>query len=182
MEERSWWSRIVAFLEMVIDPACSIVFEAEPDEDDLMRRPPRSAESQVLSARMMGWSLLQGGLALAALAAVLMGGLAREMPESELRSLVFVSLVLINVSLILVNRSFSGSLLVALGRRNVSLWVLVSIVAAILAIALTWSPAMELFRFGPLHLDDLGLSLLAGGVILVVLEIAKPYWRSGVRA
>lgn len=41
---------------------------------------------------------------------------------------------------------------------------------------------MELFRFGPLHLDDLGLSLLAGVGILVVLEIAKPYWQSGVRA
>ncbi len=172
----------IAFLEMVIDPACSIVFEAEPDEDDLMRRPPRSAESQILSARMAGWSLLQGGLAFAAVAGVLTGGLAREMPESELRALVFVSLVLINVSLILVNRSFSGSLLMALGRRNVSLWVLVSIVAAILAVALTWPPAMDLFRFGRLHLDDLGLSLLAAGGILVVLEIAKPYWRSGFRS
>ncbi len=167
----------IAFLEMVIDPACSIVFEAEPDEEDLMRRPPRSPDSRILSARMVGWSLVQGVLAFVAVAAVFAGGHAREMPENELRALVFVSLVLINTSLILVNRSFSASLLVALARPNVSLWVLMSGVGLLLAITLTWPPAMDLFRFGPLHADDLGLSLLAGGAILAVLELIKPYWR-----
>lgn len=172
----------IAFLEMVIDPACSIVFEAEADEDDLMRRPPRSPESQILSGRMAGWSLLQGGLALITVAAVFAGGLARGMPETELRALVFVSLVLINVSLILVNRSFSSSLLVALRRRNVSLWVLMSAVATVLAITLSWPPAMKLFRFGPLHLDDLALSLAAGAAILIVLEFVKPHWRAAFRS
>jgi Ca2+-transporting ATPase len=172
----------IAFLEMVIDPACSIVFEAEADEEDLMSRPPRSPESQIISGRMASWSLLQGLLALAAVAAVFAGGLAREMPENELRALVFVSLVLINVSLILVNRSFSSSFLAALGRRNVSLWILVSGVASVLAVALSWPPAMDLFRFGPLHLDDLGLSIVAGAAILVGLELLKPYWRAGFRS
>jgi P-type Ca2+ transporter type 2C len=172
----------IAFLEMVIDPACSIVFEAETDEEDVMLRPPRSAASEILSRRMVGWSILQGLLAFFAVASVLVGGLAREMPDDELRALVFVSLVLINASLILVNRTFNGSLLAALGRRNTSLWILVSAVAAILAVTLTWPPAMDLFRFGPLHLDDLGLSLLAGMSVLLVLELVKPYWRAGFRA
>ena len=59
----------IAFLEMVIDPACSIVFEAEPDEADLMRRPPRSPQSRILPARLAGWSVIQGTLAFAAVAA-----------------------------------------------------------------------------------------------------------------
>ena len=172
----------IAFLEMVIDPACSIVFEAEPDEGDIMQRPPRGPESRLLSVGMATWGLLQGGLAFVALGAVYAVGIARQMPEGELRALVFVSLVLVNTSLILVNRSFSGSLLVALGRRNVSLWLLLSGVTAILAVALTWPPAMSLFRFGPLHLDDLGLSVVSGVAILVVLEIAKPRWRAGFQA
>ncbi len=172
----------IAFLEMVIDPACSIVFEAEPDEDDVMRRPPRGPESRLLSGGMAAWGLLQGGLAFLALAAAYAAGIARQMPDDELRALVFVSLVLINTSLILVNRSFSGSLLVALGRRNLSLWLLLSGVAAILAVALTWPPAMSLFRFGPLHLDDLGLSVASGVAILLILEIAKPRWRAGFQA
>ena len=172
----------IAFLEMVIDPACSIVFEAEPDEADLMTRPPRSTDSQIVSPRMAAWSLLQGALSLGALIGVFATGLAREMPEGELRALVFVSLVLINASLILVNRSFSGSLLMALTRRNVSLWFLLGGVAAVLCIVLTWPPAMELFRFGPLHLDDLSVSVLAGVGILVLLEVVKPYWRAAFRS
>ncbi|MGZ5901004.1 MAG: cation-translocating P-type ATPase [Reyranella sp.] len=172
----------IAFLEMVIDPACSIVFEAEPDESDLMRRPPRNPESRILPARLAGWSVIQGVLAFAAVGAVFAGGLARQMPETELRALVFVSLVLVNASLILVNRSFSASLLVALTRSNASLWVLLSGVVALLAVALTWPPAMDLFRFGPLHLDDLGLTLLSGVAVLVVLELIKPHWRRGFRS
>ena len=94
----------------------------------------------------------------------------------------FVSLVLVNVSLILVNRSFSSSLLVALKRRNVSLWVLISGVTAVLAVTLSWPPAMKLFRFGPLHLDDLALSMAAGAAILIVLEFVKPRWRAAFRS
>ena len=172
----------IAFLEMVIDPACSIVFEAEPDEADLMARPPRSTDSQIIPARMAGWSVLQGALSLGVLIAVFVAGLARQMPEEELRALVFVSLVAINASLILANRSFSSSLVAALLRRNVSLWTLLAGVAAVLCVVLTWPPAMELFRFGPLHADDLGISLLAGAGILVVLEAVKPYWRLAFRS
>ena len=93
----------------------------------------------------------------------------------------FVSLVLINGSLILVNRSSSGSLLQAIVRPNLSLWVLLSGVVAVLAVTLTWQPAMDLFRFGPLHVDDLGVTLLAGVTILVVLQLAKPIWRKASR-
>ena len=172
----------IAFLEMVIDPACSIVFEAESAERDVMRRPPRPAESRLLSPAMVGWSLLQGGLALTALAAVLFAGVAREMPENELRALMFTSLVLINVSLILVNRSFSSSLIVALRRPNAFLWLLLAAVTAVLTVALTWPPAMTLFRFGPFHIHDLAVSAGAGLSLLVLMELIKPLWRKAFRS
>ena len=172
----------IAFLEMVIDPACSIVFEAESEERDLMRRPPRQAESRLLSGAMAGWSLLQGALALAALVGVFLAGVARGMPEDELRALMFTSLVLINVSLILVNRSFSSSLIVALRRPNGFLWVLLAMVGTVLAVALAWPPAMALFRFGPLHVDDLAVSGLAGIALLLIMELIKPLWRTSFRS
>lgn len=172
----------IAFLEMVIDPACSIVFEAESGERDLMRRPPRRAESRLVSPAMGVWGLLQGGLALAALAAVLFAGVARDMPEDELRALMFTSLVLINVSLILVNRSFSSSLVVAVRRPNAFLWYLLALVATVLTVALSWPPAMALFRFGPLHLDDLAVSAAAGAAVLLVMELIKPFWRASFRS
>ena len=172
----------IAFLEMVIDPACSIAFEAESAERDVMRRPPRPAESRLLSPALVGWSLLQGALALAALAAVFFAGLAREIPEQELRALMFTSLVLINVSLILVNRSFSSSLVVALRRPNTFLWLLLAAVATVLTVALTWPPAMTLFRFGPFHLHDLAVSAGAGLSLLLLMELIKPFWRKAFRS
>ena len=62
------------------------------------------------------------------------------------------------------------------------LCILIAGVTAVLAFALTWPPAMALFRFGPLHPDDLGLAAASGLSILVVLELLKPLWRSGFRA
>ncbi|HZX82881.1 MAG TPA: cation-translocating P-type ATPase, partial [Reyranella sp.] len=172
----------IAFLEMVIDPACSIVFEAERGERDLMRRPPRPAASRLLSPAMIVWSLLQGALALAALAVVLWAGVSRNMPEDELRALMFASLVLINASLILVNRSFSSSLLGALRTPNHFLWFLLGLVGVLLAVALTWPPAMALFRFGPFAIDDLAVSLAAAGAVLLVMEAIKPLWRVSFRS
>ncbi|MFN4014807.1 MAG: cation-translocating P-type ATPase [Reyranella sp.] len=171
----------IAFLEMVIDPVCSIAFEAEAEERDLMLRPPRAADSRLLSGAMMTFSLVQGGLALVALAVVLAVGLGREMPTDELRALMFTSLVLINVGLIVVNRSFSSSLSMALRRPNFFLWLLLLLVACVLTVSLTWSPAMDLFRFGPLHADDLGVSVLATAGLVFSLEAVKPWWRHSLR-
>jgi Ca2+-transporting ATPase len=172
----------IAFLEMVIDPACSIVFEAERAERDLMRRPPRHALSRLISPAMVGWSLLQGALALAALAVVLVMGIGRDMPDDELRALMFTSLVLINVSLILVNRSFSSSLVNAVRRPNFFLWLLLAPVGVLLAVSLTWPPAMQLFRFGPFHVDDLAISVAAALGVLLIMEAIKPLWRVSFRS
>lgn len=55
----------IAFLEMVIDPVCSLVFEAESEEDDVMRRPPRAPAEPLFPRALIRWSLLQGALAFA---------------------------------------------------------------------------------------------------------------------
>jgi len=121
-------------------------------------------------------------LAFAAIALVFAWGASRQMPDADLRTLVFVTLVTVNVSLILANRTFSASLLSALLRRNASLWVLLAGVATVLAIAIAWEPARNLFRFGPLTLADLGAALLAGLAVLLLLEAVKPRWRAAFRA
>jgi len=96
--------------------------------------------------------------------------------------LAFFSLVLTIVGLIFVNRAFSASLITAFRRPNQALaWVLLA-VAGVLALTLLWPFASDLFRFGPLHLDDLALTLGAGIVVLVGLEILKPFWRVPARA
>ena len=163
----------IAFLEMVIDPVCSLVFEAEREESNVMSRPPRAPDEPLFSGFLIGWSLLQGAVAFALVATIFLVALGRGMPEAEVRSLTFFSLVLTIVGLIFVNRSFGASLVTALRRPNPALGFVLLGVAAMLSLTLLWPFARGLFRFGPLHLDDLALALGAGVFVLVFLELLK---------
>jgi Ca2+-transporting ATPase len=171
----------IAFLEMVIDPVCSLVFEAETDEDDVMQRAPRPPSEPLFSWPLIAWSVLQGGVAFVLVAGIYVVGLQRGMPDEEVRALAFFSLIMSIVSLILINRSFSTSLLSAFRRPNPALaWILLG-VSAVLALSLLWPTASALFKFGPLHADDLAVTLAAGTVVLVGLELLKPFWRASLR-
>ncbi|MHB8477027.1 MAG: cation-translocating P-type ATPase [Steroidobacteraceae bacterium] len=163
----------IAFLEMIIDPACSMVFEAEGEEANVMRRPPRDPKSPLLLRRRILWALLQGFIALAILAGVLISASRMGKAEADLRALVFTSLVLINMGLILVNRSFESSLARALLRPNRALWMLLGGVSVLLGIAVFWPPAQSLFHFGKLHWNDLAVCLVVGAVSLLGLEVLK---------
>ena len=166
----------IAFLEMVIDPACSIVFEAEQEEDDVMKRPPRDPMTPLLVRKRVLWAVLQGMLAFAILAGIFIVTARMDVPDADLRALVFASLVLINVGLILVNRSFKSSLIRAFMRPNRSLWILTSSIAVLLAVALVWPPAQSLFHFGKFHWNELAVSATAGLASLLLLEVIKSLW------
>ncbi|HNG60446.1 MAG TPA: cation-translocating P-type ATPase, partial [Cellvibrionaceae bacterium] len=166
----------IAFLEMVIDPACSVVFEAEEAEDDVMQRPPRNPQTPLLIGQRISWALLQGFVALALLGGLLAAGVYRQMPENDLRAWVFSTLVLFNMGLILINRSFQASLVTAFVRPNRSLWILFSAVGATLAIAVAWPPAQRLFNFGQFHLSEFLICLGLGAACLLALEGVKKFW------
>ena len=166
----------IAFLEMIIDPVCSLVFEAEVEEDNLMRRPPRDPAEPLFSGAMILWSVFQGALTLGLVAAIYVVALRRGMPEDEVRALTFFSLVISIIALIFVNRSISASLVKAILRPNWALAVVLPTVAAMLAVTLLWPTARDLFRFGPLHADDLSLTVGAGLIVLIVLESLKWLW------
>jgi len=168
----------IAFIEMVIDPVCSLVFEAEVEEDDVMRRPPRPPAEPMAPASFVAWSLFQGLFAFAIVAGVLFVGLKRGMPMDEVRALTFFALILAIVGLILIHRSFGASVWSAIRRPNpMLLWILL-IIAAILALALKWPLAAHMFKFGPLHLDDLALTVIAGVVVFACLDAFKLLWRA----
>jgi Ca2+-transporting ATPase len=171
----------IAFLEMIIDPVCSLVFEAETEEDDLMQRPPRSPDEPLLPRPLVLWGALQGVLAFALTAAVFLTAHAYGMPEDEMRALTFFSLVFVIVSLIFVNRSFSSSLVEAFTRPNRTLILVTIFVAVVLTLSLTWPAVAGLFRFGPLHGDDLAITVGAALLSLGLLEISKFPLRQALR-
>jgi Ca2+-transporting ATPase len=124
---------------------------------------------------------LQGVLVFILVGAIYIIALRRGMPPDEVRALTFFSLVLSIVSLILVNRSFSTSLVTAIRRANITLAWILAAVASILALSLLVPSVRNLFNFGPLHWDDLSLTLGAATTILVALELAKTFWRDRLR-
>jgi P-type Ca2+ transporter type 2C len=82
----------IAFLEMVIDPVCSLVFEAETDEEDVMQRAPRPPSEPLFSWPLIAWSVLQGGVAFVLVAGIYVVGVQRGMPDEEVRALAFFRL------------------------------------------------------------------------------------------
>jgi Ca2+-transporting ATPase len=168
-----FWPLHIAFLEMVIDPVCSIVFEAESEEADTMRRFPRHPSAPLFTAGFVIWSLLQGVVVLALVAGLYVMALHQNLPEPDARSLAFAALVATNLGLVLVNRSLSASVFAAFSRPNAALWWVVAATAAILAGVILFPPARELFHFGPLHGGDITVALAAGLIALLLLELAK---------
>ena len=163
----------IVFLELVIDPVCSIVFEAEAAEPDIMRRPPRDPKRVLYGGWRLGLSLMQGASVLIVLLAIL--GIARAwgLGEGEARALAFVTLVVASFALVLTNRSWTESILATLGRRNAALWWAVGATVAILGCVLAIPALRLLFRFEPLHADDLVLCLAAGVASIAWFETLK---------
>jgi Ca2+-transporting ATPase len=168
---------LIALLELIIDPACSVVLEAEPAEPDVMRRPPRDPRSHLLSGSLLSWAVLQGAVALAAVMLLLNVVERRGMPEDEVRALAFVMLVGVNIALIFVNRTLSRTLLASFARSNRALSVGLAIVAALLAIVFGWPGARAFFALGPVHGGDLALCAVILVCMLLVLQLTRLAWR-----
>jgi Ca2+-transporting ATPase len=171
----------IAFLEMIIDPVCTLVFESEEEEEDVMRRPPRPPDQPLFSSGLIFWSTLQGVLAFVLVGSIYVVAYKRGMAEREARALAFFSLVATIVALIFLNRSFSASLMAAFRRSNRALKFVLGGIAAILGLTLLWPSAAGLFRFAPLHANSLVVTFAAGCAALTVLELLKPHWRARLR-
>jgi Ca2+-transporting ATPase len=162
----------VMFLELIIDPACSVAFEAEPQEGDVMRRPPRAVSARLFSGSMVVASVLQGlGLLVAA---ILVYGFGLETRgEESARAMAFVTIVLGNLILILLNRSTRAGFLLTLRRPNPTFWIVVFAACLATTLVLALPEARRLFRFGPLSALDVGSCAAMAAASLVWVEIRK---------
>jgi Ca2+-transporting ATPase len=162
----------IAFLELVIDPACSMVFENEPSESDVMQRPPRDPQAPLFAGLTLALALLQG----LGVLAVVLGGYAWSanwLPETAARAFAFTTLVMGNLALILSNRSRTGSLWASLRVPNRTLWVVAGVTLGFLALALYWPWLARLFYFAPLAGFDVLLALGLGALSVVWFEVIK---------
>ncbi len=163
----------IAFLELIIDPVVSIVFEAEGEERDLMQRPPRNARAPLFSPATIGLSIVQGAWVLTVTTGVLVEAYGRGISEPRARALTFASLVLCNVLLIFVNRSFSSSIALTFLRPNFALWLALASTLALLTITLAVPPVRALFAFGSLSASDLARLPVVAVAALGFFELLK---------
>lgn len=167
----------IVFMELVVDPICSIVFEAEPGERALMQRPPRNPGTPVFNLRLMGWSLCQGFATLLMLLALDTVLRRAGTVEAEIRTVIFLGLVASNLVLLSVNRRFSAEITEIWLRRNPALWPVLSALLALLA-AVMFIPALRaLFGFTWPALAPLGLLAAGCAGLLLSLELLKPLFR-----
>jgi Ca2+-transporting ATPase len=163
----------IVFLEFIIDPACSIAFEAEPAERDVMRRPPRPATSRLFGGWMVASSVLQGLGVLVATATLYGWVLAHDTIEGTARAMAFTTIVLGNLGLIFSNRSHHAKLIVTLRRPNPPLWWIVGGTLLALALVLIVAPLRDMFQFAPMNLWQLLACLVAAALGLAWFEVYK---------
>jgi len=163
----------VVFLELIIDPACSVAFEAEPEEEDVMSRTPRDPGKPLFGRRTIGLSLLQGVSVLVIVLAVFAVALYRGQGESEARALTYTTLIIANIGLILTNRSWSRTILETMSTPNPALWWVVGGALAFLAMVLYVPILRELFGFGYLHFIDIAICFMAGITSIIWFEGLK---------
>jgi P-type Ca2+ transporter type 2C len=163
----------VAFLHLIIDPACSIVLEAEPAEANVMKRPPRNPNEPLFGRKTVGLAVLQGIGILVIILAIFTIALYRGQGELDARALTFTTLILANLGLILSESSSSHLSLKILRSPNPSLWWVIGGGLFFLVLVLYIPFLRQLFSFSFLHLIDL-LICLGGGVIsLLWFELLK---------
>jgi Ca2+-transporting ATPase len=169
----------IVFMELVIDPACSIAFEAEPGEAEAMRRPPRKPGASLFGRRFVAVALLQGLAVLFASVLAFRVGLAHTGSADSGRALAFATLIAGNVGLILVNRSWRTTALRSIGARNLASSIVVAGATGMLVLALVVPFLRGLFRFGPVSAPDAALAIAAGVGSLLWFELVKrlrPRW------
>ena len=163
----------IAFLELIIDPACSTVFEAEPEEKNIMNRPPRNLQERMFGRKGLALSLLQGTSMLAGVIVVLLYALYMGKGDVEVRTLTFATLVVANLTLIVANLSWSQSIIKTLHSENKALrYVLVGALSGLLLVL--YVPALRnLFRFSVMHVDDLLIVFVVGILSIAWLRLLR---------
>ncbi len=169
----------IAFLHLIIDPACSIVYEVEPAEADVMNRPPRDPKEPLFSKSVLLLSTLQGLSVLAMLLLVFGVCLGRGQGELDARTLAFTTLIIANLGLMMTNRSWTSTIGKMLHAPNAALWWVTCGAVIFLGLILNTPFLREIFRFTAIHPIDVVICVSAGIMSVVWFELFKVFNRKG---
>ncbi|MET0790385.1 MAG: cation-translocating P-type ATPase [Polyangiaceae bacterium] len=162
----------IAILHLVIDPACSVVFEAQPEEAGVMNRAPRAPQAPMFDKRLIGISVAQGFAVLLFVLGVYAAALHLGRPEAEARTLTFATFLVANLGLIFGNRSWSPDV-ASSSLKDTTLWAVTVAALSFLAFVVYVPPMAHLFRFAALGPLEVVVCLTAGTLSVAWFEIFK---------
>ena len=163
----------IVFFELIVDPACSIAFEAEAEEPGIMRRKPRPEQARLFSFSTITLGLLQGvGVLVAVLIAFILAMRWGHAPEHA-RAIAFTALVAGNLTLIWANRSPLRTAFEKGRVRNTALWLVTLWTIATLLVVLYVPGIRTVFQFSVLPAKDLLVSFALGSVSITWFELLK---------
>jgi P-type Ca2+ transporter type 2C len=163
----------IVFLEFIIDPACTTVFEAEPEETNIMQRKPRSIHTRLFNKKAAIIAGLQGIVALILVVAVYQYAATAGLGVDVARTMAFTTIVLTNLALIITNRSWSQSVVGIFRKPNKAFWQILGLAILALLLVIYVPPLANLFTFSALTPMDLLICFIAGFGSIVWFEIYK---------
>jgi Ca2+-transporting ATPase len=167
------WPVHIVFLELIIDPACSIIFEAEKEEINAMTRPPKRPDEPFFGGKKILFSCLQGAGILIITLAVYLIGLRLGYAAEEVRAMAFTTLIVSNIAVILTNRSWTDNIFRIIATPNKAvLWVVGGAIFFMILI-LNTQFFLNLFQFGKLNILNIAVCCLAGLTTIIWFEIYK---------
>jgi Ca2+-transporting ATPase len=167
------WPVHIVFLELIIDPACSIIFEAEKEEENIMKRPPRNPDEQFFGPNKILLTSSQGVGILVVALAVYFGSLFLGFSAKETRALTFTTLIASNVAVILSNRSWTRNIFRIIVSKNPSVKWVAGGAFFFLILVLNVPFLIDLFQFEKISILEFIACCIAGLLSVTWFEIYK---------
>lgn len=167
----------IIFLELIMGPTCSIIYENEPAEANILKQKPRPATQSFFNVKELSLSIIQGmGISVGTLG-IYRFAVSSGFSEDLTRSMVFSCLIAANIFLTLVNRSFFYSAVTSLSYKNNLIPIIIGITTILSAAMLFWEPLRLFFEFGQISFKQLVLCIATGFLSVIWIEAYKLYKR-----
>lgn len=169
------WPVHVVFMELIIDPACSIIFEAEEAEEGVMSKPPRKINEPFFGAKKVFVSCFQGVWILVVTLAVYFITLNLGYDIGEVRAMTYTTLIVANIMTILTNRSWSESIFTILRTPNPTVKWVIGGAAILIALVVNVPFLQRLFQFSPISFWEILIVTAAGISTITWFELYKRF-------
>ena len=169
----------IIFLELIMGPTCSIIYENEPMEKNTMTQKPRPFTTTFFNAKELSTSILQGLMITAGTLLCYQYAVQQGFSEAHTRTMVFTALIAANIFLTLVNRSFYYSIFTTMKYKNNLVFLIISITILITALLLYIKTLSAFFKFAQLDLIQLGISIAIGFSSVIWYELIK--WQKRIK-